>query len=329
MFDSPEAQFAISAVREAALLARRVQQEMVTDALTKGDKSPVTVGDFAAQAVVAKRLADAFPGVPLIGEEAADELRSSAGAATLDQVTHFVRMVLPNASKDDVCDWIDLGAVEPDDEYWTLDPIDGTKGFLRGDQYAVAFALIKEGEVQLGVLGCPELDGDARNPKSGRGAVLLAGRGQGAYCQAMDAPQSTWSKLRTTDIATPAEARVLRSVEKGHTNISQIDVFGDKLGIQADPVPMDSQAKYAVLAAGGGEMLLRLISPDRADYREKIWDQAAGSIIIQEAGGRVTDLDGRPLDFAHGRTLAHNRGVLATNGPLHDSALAALREIGA
>ena len=58
MFDTAEARFAIAAVREAALLVRRVQAEMVTEALTKGDKSPVTVGDFAAQAVVGKRLGD-------------------------------------------------------------------------------------------------------------------------------------------------------------------------------------------------------------------------------------------------------------------------------
>ena len=92
---------------------------------------------------------------------------------------------------------------------------------------------------------------------------------------------------------------------------------------------MDSQAKYAVLAAGEGDVLLRLLSASRPDYREKIWDQAAGSIVIKEAGGRITDLDGSALDFTHGRTLAKNRGILATNGHLHDAVLAGLRAIGA
>ena len=101
------------------------------------------------------------------------------------------------------------------------------------------------------------------------------------------------------------------------------------LGITTSPVAMDSQAKYAVLAAGEGDVLLRLISPSRPDYREMIWDQAAGSIVVTEAGGRITDLDNRPLDFTHGRTLAKNRGILATNGPLHDAILAGLRDIGA
>ena len=92
---------------------------------------------------------------------------------------------------------------------------------------------------------------------------------------------------------------------------------------------MDSQAKYAVLAAGEGDVLLRLLSPSRPDSREKIWDQAAGSIVIEEAGGRITDLEGKPLDFSHGRTLAKNRGIIATNGHLHGVILQTLKELGA
>jgi 3'(2'), 5'-bisphosphate nucleotidase len=92
---------------------------------------------------------------------------------------------------------------------------------------------------------------------------------------------------------------------------------------------MDSQAKYAVLAAGKGDILLRLLSPSKPGYREKIWDQAAGSIVLEEAGGRISDLDGNPLDFSRGRSLAGNRGVLATNGCLHEAALQALRQLGA
>jgi 3'(2'), 5'-bisphosphate nucleotidase len=102
-----------------------------------------------------------------------------------------------------------------------------------------------------------------------------------------------------------------------------------KLGVTAPPVAMDSQAKYAVLATGEGDVLLRLISRSSPDYRERIWDQAAGSIIVEEAGGRITDLDGQPLDFSQGRTLAKNRGIVATNGHLHDALLDGLRSIGA
>ncbi len=332
-FTTAEAKFAITAVREAALLTRRVQAEMVTDALTKGDKSPVTVGDFAAQAVVAKRLNEELGGF-LIGEESADSLRSDDGAETLAQVTQFVKTILPEATPQLVCDWIDYGAADritgsDDSKYWTLDPIDGTKGFLRGDQYAVALGLIETGKVTLGVLGCPELVSATTPNRGGEGSILIANRGEGTYCQALKTESDAWTRLTVATTTDPSATRMLRSVEKGHTNLGAIDHLANAMGVKADPVGMDSQAKYAVLAAGGGEMLVRLISPSRPDYREMIWDQAAGSIVVEEAGGRVSDLDGKPLDFGHGRTLAQNRGVVATNGLLHESALAALKAINA
>jgi 3'(2'), 5'-bisphosphate nucleotidase len=108
-----------------------------------------------------------------------------------------------------------------------------------------------------------------------------------------------------------------------------IEAFRVEFGAGADPVRMDSQVKYALLASGMGEIYLRLLSPDRLDYKEKIWDQAAGSIIVEEAGGTVTDLDGKALDFSLGRTLKSNRGICASNGHFHDRALAALKRVRA
>jgi len=124
-----------------------------------------------------------------------------------------------------------------------------------------------------------------------------------------------------------SEARLLRSFEAGHTNTDQMDEVARALRVQAPPVAMDSQAKYALLAAGAGDLLFRLLSPKQPDYQERIWDQAAGSLVVEEAGGRISDLDGRPLDFTAGRTLARNRGVLASNGCLHEAALQALRQV--
>ena len=327
--DSPEISAAVAAVREAALLARTVQRELVTPALTKDDRSPVTVGDFAVQAVVARRLAEQLPGAELIGEESADALRLEEGIDTLEQLTQFVRRAIPDATPEEVCGLVDRGSGDPPDEFWTLDPIDGTKGFLRRDQYAVALGKIENGQVTIGVLGCPELAEGRASAPGGAGSLLLAIRGGGTYWQPLESASSEWKQLHVSDRADVAAARILRSVEKAHTNVDEIGRLAEHLGITALPVPLDSQAKYAVLAAGAGDVLLRLMSPKAPNYKEKIWDQAAGSLVITEAGGRITDLDGQPLDFSHGRQLETNRGILATNGPLHDILLAGLRAIGA
>jgi 3'(2'), 5'-bisphosphate nucleotidase len=319
MLDSAEAQFAIEAVREASLLAGRIQREMVGGAITKDDRSPVTVADFAVQALVARRLAEQLPGATLIGEEQAETLRLEEGVSTLDQITNFVRTVIRDATPEEVCGLIDRGSGEPPATYWTLDPIDGTKGFLRRDQYAVALGFVHDGNVALGVLGCPELNG---------GTLVIAGRGQGAWSRSL-VDGGEWTRLAVSKRADPAAARILRSVEKSHTNVDEIGQLATKLGVTTSPISMDSQVKYAVLAAGEGDVMLRLISRSRPDYREKIWDQAAGSIVVEEAGGRITDLDGESLDFSQGRTLAKNRGILATNGQLHNALLEGLRAIGA
>jgi len=339
--DRPDIKFALNAVRQASQLVKMIQVKMVSPALTKDDRSPVTIADFASQALVACLLEREFPGDVLVAEEDASRLRpglvdrAAQPLSALEQVTRFCERFIPGADPFTVCDWIDRGAAQPSRRFWVLDPIDGTMGFLRGDQYAVALALVVDGQVVIGVLGCPNLliDGASAGTRlkphlGGAGSLLLAVRGQGAWITPLDQP-GQFEQVQVSQRADPAQARLLRSFESGHTNVDQIDDFAHALGIHAEPVRMDSQAKYAVLAAGGGEMLLRLLSASRPDYCEKIWDQAAGSLVVQEAGGTITDLDGKPLDFTAGRSLHNNRGILASNSLLHPAALQALRAVRA
>lgn len=323
--NAPEIKFALNAVHQASLLISEVQANLAQPALTKGDQSPVTVADFASQALVGHLLAGGFPGDPMVGEEDSTALRESSAAETLELVNHFVKKFIPQANTQDVCEWIDHQRVDTADRFWTLDPIDGTKGFLRGDQYAVALALVIDGKVNIGVLGCPKL---SLHPKknSHPGCLIVAERGKGAWGSAL-ANQYHFERLQASEVTQPSQARILRSFESGHTNINQTDLFAQSLGVAVPPTRMDSQAKYALLAAGEGEIMLRLLSPSKPDYKEKIWDQAAGSIILEEAGGQISDLDGKPLDFTTGRTLSNNRGVLASNAFLHPLALQTLHTL--
>jgi 3'(2'), 5'-bisphosphate nucleotidase len=326
---NPRIQTALRAVRQAATLMRLIQRETVVPSLTKGDKSPVTVADFTSQAIIGRVLSQTFPDIPLVAEETSTVLRELEGEKIFSQVTNYVSKIIPEATSESVCDWIDYGGAEPGNRFWVLDPIDGTKGFLRGDQYAVALALVEDGVVQLGVLGCPNLRDASVSDMEGAGSVVLAIRGQGTWSTSLDEDDDKWKQLHVSPRGASSQARLLRSFEAGHTNVSQIDQLANWLGVQVEPIRMDSQAKYAVLAAGGGEVIIRLLSPNRLDYREKIWDQAAGSIILEEAGGHLTDLDGKPLDFTQGRMLTKNRGVLASNGLLHERLLQGLAAIKA
>ncbi len=327
-FEAPEVRFAVHAAQLAASVAQRIQKDLAAQTLNKGDRSPVTVADFAAQAVVAALLERVFPNDPLVAEEDASALRTPEGEPLRTLVTKYVRQHFPLASEAQVLGWIDRGKGAPAERFWTLDPIDGTKGFLRGDQYAVALALVRKGRVEVGALACPNLQEARLMYSHGPGTLALAVYGLGAWWTELQGTL-VWEPLRVSRQGDPTQARILRSFESSHTNADQVQALAEALGVEVEPLRLDSQAKYVLLAAGEGEIYVRLLSPDKPDYKENIWDQAAGSLLIQEAGGRVTDLDGRPLNFRVGRTLAENRGVLATNGVLHPAALEALRRIKA
>ena len=320
-----ELQVGIEAVRQAAKACRAVQSAITPDVLAKKDKSPVTVADFASQAIVCRLLAEAFPDDAVIAEEDAAALSEPENAAFLDRILEEVRATGLAASAADVARWIDHGRhVEQPSRFWTLDPIDGTKGFLRKEQYAISLALIVDGRIEVAILGCPNLPAKDAWDKS-TGAIFTAIRGAGAQLWSLDDPSAAPQAVRASSTRDPSLARLCESVESGHSAHDASSQIAAKLGIQNDPVRLDSQAKYAVVARGEADIYLRL--PTKADYREKIWDHAGGVLVVEEAGGKVSDIRGRPLDFTRGSSLTENLGVVVSNGGLHAAVLDAVASV--
>jgi 3'(2'), 5'-bisphosphate nucleotidase len=231
---------------------------------------------------------------------------------------------IPKASANAVLDWIDRGNGQVGDRFWTLDPIDGTKGFLRGDQYAIALALIEDGEVKLGVMGCPALPLDLNQPQAERGVLFVAIRGQGVTQIALKSEAS--QPILGARTASKSHFRSTESVESRHGNLPLQRAIAQAVGMTADPLPIDSLAKYGVIARGEAALYLRLPWAEYPDYRENIWDHAAGAIVVEEAGGRVSDMYGKPLEFATGAKMLNNRGIIASSSDLYNAVLAALQE---
>ncbi|MCC6904275.1 MAG: inositol monophosphatase family protein, partial [Anaerolineae bacterium] len=204
---------------------------------------------------------------------------------------------------------------------WAVDPIDGTKGFIRGDQFAIAIGLIVDGEAVVSALACPLLSLDVDNPAGSVGIVATAARGQGATIEPLDGGNPRPLYVSMEDY--PPRVRVVESVESGHTDHSFTAAVLGRAGVGGAPLRMDSQAKYAAVADGRAEIYIRTVTNEAR--HEKIWDHAGGVLLVEEAGGRVTDLDGKPVDFSCGAELAANRGILATNGLIHETLLGALR----
>lgn len=346
-----ELQVAQLAVQRASLLTKIVFREKTKGTLSKDDASPVTIGDFGAQALIISAIKKNFPSDAVVGEEEASTLRSNH--ALRDQIWALIQKARLSDAKaeetlggpiqnvEEMLDAIDMGnsAGGATGRIWALDPIDGTKGFLRGGQYAVCLALLVDGDVKVGVLGCPNLPVDDSVPlaadagsnqtdSEGKGVLFSAVFGQGATSRALTTGDLAPSQSISMNSASPSSlsaATFCESVEAGHSSHSDQSDIAAKLGITRPSVRMDSQAKYASIARGAGDIYLRL--PVSKSYEEKIWDHAAGDLIVREAGGVVTDAQGKRLDFSLGRTLKGNKGVVAAPEGVHGTVLKAVMEV--
>ena len=231
-----------SLLEEVGLLARRAGDaiEQVRkgplETEQKADGSPVTRADRAAEAILVEGLRPLLPGVAVVSEEG-DVEAAMAGAGST---------------------------------YWLVDPLDGTKEFLKGlPEYTVNVALVEAGVPVLGAIHVPAAD-----------CLYLAARGQGA--RRLDARGEI--QLRAKPVAHPKRALVSRSHLSPETG-----ALLARLGV-TEMIPRGSSLKMCAVAEGAADLYPRL-GPTR------LWDTAAGTAIATEAGCEVAALDGRPLRY--------------------------------
>ena len=219
----------------------------------KGDASPVTEADHAAERIILDALARIAPGVPVIAEEEVAAGRIPAH----------------------------------DDLYFLVDPLDGTKEFVRGgDDYTVNIGLIENGEPALGVVLAPEQE------------RLFSGLvGEGAW---VDAPSAQRRGLRVRI----ADGNLVAVASKSHFTQDTADYLAS-LGSDCEQVSVGSSLKFCIVAEARADIYPRL-SPTSE------WDTAAGHAVLLAAGGRVEAPDGTPLRY--GKPAFLNRGFLATGG---------------
>lgn len=352
-----ELEVAVRAVQLACVLSQRTQERLLRNeekANSKMDRSLVTVADWGVQAVISWVLSQSFcdEEVAMVAEEDTNALKGMDGIHVLQRVVNAVNECLSASSivglnppdhplgTIDVLKAINKGSSTGGSKgrYWVLDPVDGTLGFVRGDQYAIALSLIEDGEVVLGVLGCPNFPMKKEwlsyhhryyrlmsklSPPSPdvwhKGSIFIAQKGgaqvwmQPSISNVKDLNILKLAKLvSVSSIDDPAEATFCEPVEKANSSHSFTAGLASSIGLKKRPLRLYSMAKYAAIARGDAEIFMKFA---RSGYKEKIWDHAAGVLIVQEAGGVVTDAGGKPLDFSQGRYLEGlDRGIIACSG---------------
>jgi 3'(2'), 5'-bisphosphate nucleotidase len=316
---------ALTAARLAGQLCLAIRQDMdnPVEKMDKAGKEPVTIADYGAQAIILHHIANQFPEDATLAEERGQDFDTLSTDRQRAMVLRYVSDSLEETvSLEQLRSWLDHGRDSQNLRTWVIDPIDGTKGFLRGDQFAVAVALLVQGEPVVGALACPAFPFNREAiTESPSGVVAIAVRGAGAILEPMTSGKGR--QLHVSSQVQPDSARAVESLELSSHSFTA-DVFRS-IRATAEPVRMDSQAKYVAVADGRAEAYLR--QSRGSDYREKIWDHAAGVLLVEEAGGRVTDLRGKRLDFTQGTRLENNYGVLATNRHVHETILQSIREV--
>ncbi|KAF4975014.1 hypothetical protein FZEAL_8159 [Fusarium zealandicum] len=332
------------AVLRASILTKKVLSSV--SGISKADASPVTVADFAAQAILISALLNAFPDDAFVGEEDSAALRSDealrsrvyelASSAHLENQDDEALLASPS-SVEEMLDLIDLGGRGQGGStgrFWVMDPVDGTATFLRGEQFAVSLALIDDGREVVGVLGCPNLkpvDGTVAETtvdRDGLGLMLSAVHNQGATIREMT--NGGLEAARPLEgLAKASDHADVRIVDCSTSKTSRHDVVGKLASSFGATFPnteiWSSHIRYAALMVGGGDFQLRI--PSSPDVKMWIWDHAGAQLILTEAGGKVTDLDGKTMDFGAGRDLNQNRGLVAARGDIHATVLERLGQI--
>lgn len=235
----------------------------------KDDDSPVTEADRAANALIVGGLGAAFPDDAILSEELPDD-----------------------------------GSRLGRERVWMVDPLDGTKDFIRGrDGFSVMIGLLDGQSPALGVVYQPIGD---KLYFATRGGGALVSRGGGA-------PE----RLHVSDVREPSQIRMVAS--KSHRT-ETIDRVRAQLGISDELNVGSVGLKLGLIAEGVRDLYVNPAG------HSKLWDACGPEAILVEAGGRLSDVSGQPLDY-RGRELGNVRGLIASNGILHDEVVRRLASL--
>jgi HAL2 family 3'(2'),5'-bisphosphate nucleotidase len=307
----------LTAVRQAADLTRRVAAEGF-DASSKQDDSPVTIADYGAQALISRAIQAHFPDDAVIAEESGGAFRSLVSSGSRARVAQLVSAVLDDTiSETQVIEWLDYGQDRPaTGRAWVIDPIDGTIGFVKGRYYAVCVGYMIDGVPTGAVIGLP------RSPIDEAGSLVYT-TGEQVFVTPLD--QDEPRPVQVSERTDPTNMLALDSTKIPEDELSLNGEIRDLAGLGGAGIELyDSQLKYTMIAAGYADLFVRLPRDTHTDPHY-IWDHAPGAALVQAAGGQITDVRGRPLDFNQGKTLPH-LGFIASNGPHHHALVGAMRE---
>jgi 3'(2'), 5'-bisphosphate nucleotidase len=298
---SKELSLATELVRNAAKITEWFRKKGF-ESYQKQNRSPVTLADFASQIFIISKLKTNFPQDQLIAEEddsafidekaerAINECYSILG---LREIENFKRI-------------LNYRGVDSNRQ-WTIDPIDGTEGFLKNLSYTIGIGFMIDSDPKFSSIAAP-------NYNEKNLAVFSAEKGMGAK---VSYDNGKFSIIRVSRQKVLKNAGICRSL---HHDQPWTLKFTEIAGITKN-IQMDGMGKFCLIADGSFDIFIR---PERNTTNS--WDYMPGDLIVREAGGRVTDLNGNHLKYEIDKCLLTSPGIIASNGFLHEETLKIIKE---
>ena len=269
----------------------------------KDDKTPVTIADFASQIYIISELKDLFPNDEIIAEEENSPFVD-------DKAKNLIKECLSELNLGD------LRSIKENIGYrgtsskrqWTIDPIDGTMGFQKGLSYAVGIGFMINSVPMVCAIAVPNYRGEQL-------AIFSAKRGHGA--------EVSFRKGVSTSINVSQKTKFkdFTFCHSLHYDKPWVVKFARKIGIK-NFVQIDSMAKFCMIADGSADLFIKPLDI----YHSFSWDFLPGDLIVREAGGQISDLNGESLKFIKEKFLWTLPGIVSSNGILQNEILRLLKK---
>jgi 3'(2'), 5'-bisphosphate nucleotidase len=268
----------------------------------KKDDSPVTLADFASQIFIISEIRKRFPEDQIVAEEESSNFLNLNAEKMLKRCYKSLQINFEKNLTDSL-DYRGPSSIRQ----WTVDPIDGTKGFQKNLAYAIGIGLMIQFEPMICAISVP-------NYKNTSLAIFSAEKNKGAKVSYGD---QNFVKIRVSDIKELKTSRMCYSL---HYNKPWVLNFAQSIGI-TNFIPMDSMAKLCMVADGSAEIYVKPMNVQRSFT----WDFLPGELLVREAGGTITDINGSLIKYKNNKCKVTAPGLIASNGINHKDLITALK----
>jgi len=268
----------------------------------KQDQSPVTLADFASQIYIISKLKEIFPEDSIIAEENFSTEVNLASKKLIYSCYNELDLDIKYHFKDILNYRGKLSETR-----WSIDPIDGTKGYQEGLSYAIGIGLIDNLKMVFSVIGVP-------NYINNQIAIFYANKGRGANASYGD---RGFKSISVNDKKNVKDYLLCYSL---HYDEPWVMKLAKIIGINKY-IQIDSMAKFCMIADGSADLYLKPMNKDRSF----IWDFLPGHLLVTEAGGIVTDLMGQIPQYVDDKCIISGPGLVVSNGKSHEEIIETIR----